>query len=456
MFSRDKLIDIGTRTRLLFGGTRKSRIVSCSALALAVCAFGAAGFAPLAPDAADLPVKTIALELGLPDLQEQLAARADATELYVREERVRSGDTLATLLKRLGVEDQAAADFIKTDRAAYQVLQLRPGRQVQVQTDADGQLQWLRTTLGNGRDGASNLLVQRDGDGFKASQADAALEKRIEMRSGVIRSSLFAATDQALIPDSVAMQMVDMYSTDIDFASDLRRGDRFHVVYETWWQNGEFVRAGRVLASEFVNAGRPYQAIWFEDPASSLGGGYYGFDGKSLKKAFLKSPLEFSRISSGFSMRRHPISGKWKAHKGVDFAAVTGTPIRAAADGVIDFAGVQGGYGNIVVIKHWNNYSTAYAHMSRFASGMRKGAKVSQGDTIGYVGSTGWSTGPHLHYEFRIAGVARDPMKVDMPTAQPLAGAQMQRFRTVAADMLHRIALLDPANPTTRLASAAR
>ncbi len=453
MFSRDKLIDMGTRSRLLFGSTRKSRLASWSALALAVFAFGAAGVAPMAPDASELPVKTIALELALPDLQSQIAAQLDAPEYYQREEKVRAGDSLATLLKRLGVDDAAAAEFIKNDHVAYQVLQLRPGKQVQVQTDPLGQLQWLRTTLSNGRDGSSNLVIQREGEQFKATQTAAALEKRIEMRSGEIRSSLFAATDQALIPDNIAMQIVDMFSTDIDFASDLRRGDRFNVVYETLWQNGEYVHAGRVLAAEFVNAGRPYQAVWFDEPGNRQGGGYYSFDGKSLKKAFLKSPLEFSRISSGFSMRRHPISGKWKAHKGVDFAAVTGTPIRAAADGVIQFVGAQGGYGNVVEIKHWGNYSTAYAHMSRFAKGLRKGAKVSQGELIGYVGSTGWSTGPHLHYEFRVSGVARDPLKVDMPTAQPLAGAQLQRFRGVASDMLHRFALLNPESGNTRLAA---
>jgi murein DD-endopeptidase MepM/ murein hydrolase activator NlpD len=453
MFSRDKLIALGSRAKLLFGATRKSRIVSSSALLLAVFAFGAAGVAPMAPDAADLPVKTIALDLALPDLQNQIAAQVNAPEFYVREEKVRAGDTLATLLKRLGVEDAAAAEFIKNDHAAYQVLQLKPGKQVRVQTGPDGTLQWLSTTLGNGRDGVTNLVIQRDGDHFKSAQSAAALEKRIEMRSGEIRSSLFAATDLAQIPDNVALQIVDMFSTDIDFASDLRRGDRFNVVYETFWQDGEYVRPGRVLAAEFVNAGRPYQAVWFDEPGSRQGGGYYGFDGKSLKKAFLKSPLEFSRISSGFAMRKHPISGKWKAHKGVDFAAVTGTPVRAAGDGVIDFAGVQGGYGNVVVIKHWGNYSTAYAHMSRFGSGIRKGMKVSQGDLIGYVGSTGWSTGPHLHYEFRVNNEARDPLKVDMPTAQPLAGAQLQRFRSVASDMLHRFALLTPQGAGTQLAA---
>jgi murein DD-endopeptidase MepM/ murein hydrolase activator NlpD len=247
--------------------------------------------------------------------------------------------------------------------------------------------------------------------------------------------------------------MVDMFSTDIDFATDLRRGDRFNVVYETFWQNGEYVRAGRVLASEFVNAGKTYQAVWYEDPQSKEGGSYYSFDGKSLKKAFLKSPLEFTRISSGFAMRMHPILGIWKQHKGVDFAAPIGTPIRAAATGVIDFAGTQRGYGNVVVIKHWSNYSTAYAHMSGFASGLRKGMKVNQGDVIGYVGATGWATGPHLHYEFRVNNEPRDPLSVDVPNAQPLAGLELLRFRSVAADMTHRFALLRADDAGIKLAA---
>jgi murein DD-endopeptidase MepM/ murein hydrolase activator NlpD len=204
------------------------------------------------------------------------------------------------------------------------------------------------------------------------------------------------------------------------------------------------VKVGRILAGEFTNRGVTYQSVWFEDPASRSGGGYFSLDGKALKKAFLKSPLEFSRISSGFSMRTHPLSGKWKQHKGIDFAAAMGTPIRAAGDGVIDFAGVQGGYGNFVQIKHWANYSTAYAHMSRFAPGIRRGAKVSQGQVIGYVGSTGWSTGAHLHYEFRVGGEARDPGKVAVVAQAPLSPAELARFRTVSSDMLHRFALLRP------------
>jgi murein DD-endopeptidase MepM/ murein hydrolase activator NlpD len=207
------------------------------------------------------------------------------------------------------------------------------------------------------------------------------------------------------------------------------------------------------LAGEFVNAGKRYQSVWFDEPGSKQGGGYYSFDGKSLKKAFLKSPIEFTRISSGFAMRVHPISGQWKQHQGVDFAAPSGTPIRASGDGTVEFVGTQNGYGNVVMIKHWNNYSTVYAHMSRFAPGMRKGSKVSQGEVIGYVGSTGWATGPHLHYEFRVNNQPRDPMSIQVQNAQALAGADLQRFRSVVSDIKHRFALLSPQDDNIQLAA---
>jgi len=454
MFSIDKIIRISAGSKLQSGSSRKTRIITSTAFFLALCAFGAAGVAPMAPDAANLPVKSITEELSLPALQEQIAALSRNEQQFLSEETIRSGDTLAALLSRLGVHDNDAAAFIKSDRTARSLLQLRPGRLVQARTSADGSLLWLSATASDGRDApVRNLVIERDGAGFKATETAAALERRVEMRTGEIRSSLFAATDAVQLPDQVAMQLVDMFSTDIDFASDLRRGDRFNVVYETLWQRGEYVRTGRILAAEFVNAGKTYQAVWFDDPESKQGGGYYGFDGKSLKKAFLKSPVEFSRISSGFAMRQHPISGQWKQHKGVDYAAPTGTPIRATSDGVVEFAGRQGGYGNLIVIKHAGKFSTAYGHLSRFASGMRRGMKVSQGEVIGYVGSTGWSTGPHLHYEFRVANEPRNPLTIDMPTAQPLAAADLQRFKLVAAEMSHRFALMNPNLSGTKIAA---
>ena len=407
----------------------------------------------MAPDAADLPVRSIVQELALPDLSQQIVFLEGSSQEYIREEQVRPGDTLATLMDRLGIDDSAAVAFMKSDSTARQILQLKAGKIVQAQTSGNGELQWLSTTIADGRENpVKNVLVKRDGHRFKASEASAMPEKRIEMRTGEIKSSLFAATDAARIPDPVAMQVVNMFATDIDFASDLRRGDRFNVVYETFWQGSEYIRAGRVLAAEFHNNGTLYQSVWFSEPGTGQGG-YYGFDGKSLKKAFLKSPLEFSRISSGFSVRRHPISGKWRAHKGVDFAAPTGTPIRASGDGVINFVGVKGGYGKAVEIKHWSDYSTLYAHMNGFAKGMRKGTKVVQGEVIGYVGSTGWSTGPHLHYEFRVNNEPRNPLSIEVPNAQPLVGAALQRFRSVANDMTHRFALLNPPDTPVKLAA---
>lgn len=450
----NKLLKRSLQVRHAFANVRRSRIASSTALCLAVFAFGAAGVAPIAPDAADLPVTSLVEELSLPTLAEQVAALDPSAQNYISEERVRPGDTLAALTGRLGVHDDAALAFIKSDRVASSMLQLKPGRRVQAKITADGELQWLSTTLTEGRDSqVKNLVISRKGDAFSAAETPTDVERRIEMRTGEIRSSLFAATDAANIPDAVAMQLVDMFSTNIDFASDLRRGDRFNVVYETFWQAGDYIRTGRVVAAEFHNAGTLHQSVWFDDPTSKHGGGYYGFDGKSLKKAFLKSPIEFSRVSSGFAMRRHPISGAWKQHKGVDFAAVTGTPIRAAAEGTIQFIGKQGGYGNFIIVKHWDKYTTAYAHMSRFASGLRKGAKVNQGEVIGYVGSTGWSTGPHLHYEFRVNNQSRDPMAIDVPNAHPLAGAELQRFRQVASEMTHRFALLSPPDTNLKLAS---
>ena len=439
----NKLLAVASVAVATHRSSRKTRMISASALSLTLLAFGAAAVAPLAPDAADLPVTMVVEELALPDLATQIESLSPAQQ-FVSEERIRPGDSLASLLDRLGVDDAPAAAFIKSDPAARALLNLRPGRRVQATITPDGKLLSASTLLVDGYDNPKKILISRFGKTFATLQSDVVLERHTEMRSGEIRSSLFAATDAAQIPDAVAMQLVEMFSTDIDFASDLRRGDRFNVVYETIWQGGEYVRSGRVLAAEFRNGGKTWQAVWFNQPGSRDEGSYYDLNGKSLKKAFLKSPLQFSRVTSGFSMRLHPISGMWKQHKGIDFAAPAGTPIRAAGDGVIDFAGTQGGYGNVIVVQHGSVYSTAYAHMSRMAPGMRRGSHVSQGEVIGYVGTSGWSTGPHLHYEFRVNNDARDPNSIVTPQVQALAGPELQRFHAVAGDMSHRFVLLSP------------
>jgi murein DD-endopeptidase MepM/ murein hydrolase activator NlpD len=428
--------------------SRKTRIIAGGAAALALCAFGATAVAPIAPDAADMPVKSIAQDLQLPNLADQIAALQQDQQEFIHEERIRPGDSLGSVFTRLGIDDQQAAAFVRSDKLARSILSLKTGKRIQAETDENGLMLTLRATIAVDKDTFNTVTVSRKGDKFVVSKAPAELERRVEMRSRDISTSLYAATDANVdggqIPDSVVNQIIEMFSTNIDFRGDLKRGDRFNVVYETFWLDGEMVRTGRVLAGEFINRGVAYQSVWYEDPVSHQGG-YYALNGQSLKKAFLKSPVAFSRISSGFSMRVHPVFNVWKAHKGVDMAAPMGTPIRAAGDGTIDFAGVSNGYGNMVVLKHWSNYSTAYGHMSRFATGMRKGQKVHQGDVIGYVGATGWATGPHLHYEFRIGGEATDPMKLKNLQAQPLTSGEMSRFRMAAADMSHRFSLLSPA-----------
>lgn len=429
--------------------SRKTRIVGAGAVALALCAFGAVAVAPVAPDPADMPVTSVAEDLALPNLADQIAALQEDEQQFIHQESVRSGDSIGSTLSRMGVDDADAQKFIRTDKLARRVLSLKNGKRLQAETDENGLLLSLRATIPGKKDSTPTILtIARKGEGFVASEAPAKLERRVEMRSRQINSSsLYSATDANVdggsIPDSVVSEIVQMFSTNIDFRNDIKRGDRFNVVYETFWLDGEMVKTGRILAGEFINRGTSYQAVWFEDPVSKQGG-YYSLDGKSLKKAFLKSPIAFSRVSSGFSNRIHPISGKWKAHKGIDYAAPTGTPIRAAGDGTVDFAGIGNGYGNMVVLKHWNNYSTAYAHMSRIGAGLRKGAKVSQGQVIGYVGSTGWSTGPHLHYEFRVANVARDPSALKGLTQAPLTAAELTRFKMAAAEMNHRFSLLTP------------
>ena len=276
-----------------------------------------------------------------------------------------------------------------------------------------------------------SLVISRGEHGFESHQLHEANQRQIEMRSGEITSSLYGSTDAAGVPDQVASQIAEIFSGEIDFYRDLHRGDRFRVVYETYGHDGMVAHTGRVMAVEFVAGGKVHQAVWYQPHGES--GSYYGFDGRSMRRAFLKAPLQFTRISSVFGGREHPILKIWKWHTGVDYAAPTGTPIRATADGVVKFVGQQTGYGNAIELKHQGVYSTLYGHMSAFAHGIKAGQTVTQGQVIGYVGMTGWATGPHLHYEFRIAGVAHDPLHVAMPDSVPIAHDQLASFHAQIA-----------------------
>jgi murein DD-endopeptidase MepM/ murein hydrolase activator NlpD len=251
----------------------------------------------------------------------------------------------------------------------------------------------------------------------------------LRMTGGTVASSLYDAADEARLPDAVISQLAQIFSNQIDFHRTLRKGARFSVVYEVLEADGEPVRTGRVLTAEFNNGNKTYEAVWHQEPGQK--GNYYSMEGKSLSRAYLASPVAFSRKTSGFSMRLHPIFQTMKAHLGVDYAAPTGTPALTVGDGVVEFSGVQGGFGNVVIVRHGSNHSTVYAHLSRIL--VRKGQSVQKGQTIGAVGSTGWSTGPHLHFEFRVNGVHVDPDKViQQAQSTPLSPTAMVRFKVVA------------------------
>jgi murein DD-endopeptidase MepM/ murein hydrolase activator NlpD len=361
-------------------------------------------------------------------------------EAYTREERVQRGDTIASIAARLRIEDQSALRFLRGSVEARALRGLIPGRIVRARTTEDGRLIDLRyANVGQ------LIIVKADGDTFRVTEQAAPLERRVMMKSGEIRSSLYGATDAARLTDGVADQIADIFSTDIDFHKDLRRGDKFTVVYEMFYDAGEPVKSGKVLAAEFINAGKSYQAVWFQHADGQ--GAYYTPEGKNIKKSFLRSPLEFSRVTSGFTTGRfHPILQRWRAHTGVDYGAATGTGVKATADGVVDFAGVKGGYGNVVILRHQQKYTTLYGHLSRFGHGIRTGSKISQGDVIGYVGSTGLATGPHLHYEFRINDIHMDPLTVAMPDAPPITADRRAAFDAVAKPLAMRLGLLRNTN----------
>jgi len=345
---------------------------------------------------------------------------------YVSQERVLRGDTVAALFDRLGVSDPKAFEFLKTDATGKMIFrQLVPGRILQAETGLDGELLALRYFVSS----ASLLEASRTPTGITTRQRAISEEPRLVYKTATIRSSLFAATDAAGIPDAIAMQLARVFATDIDFHTDLRKNDRFSVVYEMIYEAGELIASGRILAAQFVNDGRVHHAILFRDDEGI--DGYYSLDGSNRAKAFLRSPVEFSRVSSGFGARFHPIFKNWRAHTGVDFAAPKGTRVLATADGHVISAGFRGGYGNAVEIRH-GSVTTLYAHLSGFAAGVRSGARVRQGDPIGYVGSTGYATGPHLHYEFKLAGIHQDPLRVALPKAEPVPSRLSSQFQQVA------------------------
>ncbi|MEP7300583.1 MAG: M23 family metallopeptidase [Caldimonas sp.] len=371
----------------------------------------------MVPDAASLPKRIVTESVATADLRQQIEALAEHEFDLFRSDATRASDTADSLLIRLNVSDPPAAAFLRTDPTARKLLEGRAGKRVQVRVDAAGKLEELVARYaapGNDKlpTQFTRLRVERVAGVLVASVALAPLASQSLLASGTVRSTLFAATDEANIPDPVAIQIAEIFATDIDFRRELKKGATFSIVYEALTADGEPITwgngAGRVLSAEFVNGKQTYSALWFKDGEGK--GAYFGLDGQSKQRSFLASPLEFSRVTSGFAMRMHPILNTWKQHNGVDYGAPSGTPVRTVGEGVVEFSGWQNGYGNVVHIKHGKDLSTVYAHLSRVD--VAKGAKVGQGDTIGTVGQTGWATGPHLHFEVKIDGVQQDPLLV--------------------------------------------
>jgi murein DD-endopeptidase MepM/ murein hydrolase activator NlpD len=352
---------------------------------------------------------------------------AAAATTFWHTERAQSGDTVADLMQRLNINDAAASDFLRNKVEAKSFRKLSSGKEVQAETDVNGALISLRYL---GEQGVQ-MVIKKQGNSFTSKAVSAQLEKRLFVRTGEIKTSLYAATDAAGMPESAANQLTEIFSGDVDFHHDLKRGDKFTAVYEMTYSNGALVKAGQIQAAEFINQGHVYRAVRFQSDATHSD--YYTPEGKSLKKAFLRSPIPFSRVSSGFTTSRfHPVLNTWRAHKGTDFAAPMGTPAHATADGQLSFEGVQNGYGNVVVLNHQGNLSTVYGHLSHFAKGLHKGDRVRQGDIIGYVGMTGLASGPHLHYEFRVNGQQHDPMSVPLPNALPINNGNKVAFKRMA------------------------
>lgn len=391
---------------------------------------GAFAVANLGPDIADQPVVSITTPIELRHLAEQAQTIETMDLNLIRTDLTRSSDTPESLLRRLGVVDAQAATFLRSHPLARQALQ-RSGRTVSAEVNSQQQLRQLSVRwLRNENDTAfQRLVVKRTPEGLQASQEASELNTSVRMTGGTVASSLYAAADEARLPDAIIGQLTDIFSSQIDFHRTLRKGARFSVVYEVLEADGEPIRTGRVLSAEFNNENKLYQAVWFQEPGQK--GSYYAMDGKSLQRAYLASPVAFSRKTSGMGMRLHPIFQTMQAHRGVDYAAPTGTPAMSVGDGVVEFAGVQGGFGNVVIVRHGANHSTVYAHLSRIH--VSKGQTIQKGQTVGAVGSTGWSTGPHLHFEFRINGVHVDPQSViQQAQSNPVSPAAMARFNAAA------------------------
>ena len=381
-------------------------------------------FATATPSATPEPTTPVNTEIP--------TARAPAHRVTVS-----SGDSLYLIFKRLGLPQRDLALMTGSKQLARKLARIAPRQEIEFYIDTQSRL----TRLVHRLDRIRSLHVSRDGDTFTFEEVVEPPEVSVAAATGLIDSSLFEAGQRVGLSDNIIMQMAEIFGWDVDFALDIRAGDRFALVFEEQYKDGEKIGEGPIIAAEFTNRGRRIRTVRYVDPTGHID--YFSADGRSMRKAFLRTPVNFTRISSRFSFsRRHPILHKMRAHRGVDYAAPRGTAVKASGDGTVAFAGRKGGYGRTIILQHGLAYTTLYAHLSRFSKGVRPGKRVDQGQIIGYVGSTGLATGPHLHYEFRVRGAHRDPLKVKLPQAAPLANEYMADFRQKAEPLLADLELL--------------
>lgn len=356
---------------------------------------------------------------------------------------IKSGDNLSSVFSRMGLNDRDIYELFDGSKSAKDLRSISPGQKMEFLVD-NGKLQALKYY----KNTLDSLTFTRTETGFASQQISLKPDVKRSFRQGTINSSLFLAGKQAGLPINLTMELAEIFGFDVDFAQDIQKGDQFKVMFEEQYLNDKKIGTGVILSAEFTNAGKTYRAVRYTSKDGTTR--YYAPDGKGLNKAFLRMPVEFARISSGFSLGRlHPVLNTIRAHKGTDYAASTGTPIRSTGDGKITFAGRQGGFGNCIVIQHGQGYETLYGHMSKFGKGITTGTRVSQGQVIGYVGMTGLASGPHLHYEFHVNGKVRNPVTVDLPKSVGIAANEKDRFNSATQTL---VAQLEDFERNSRLA----
>jgi len=348
-------------------------------------------------------------------------------------ETVKSGDNLSLIFQRAGLSDRKLFAFMASNKATKSLTRIHPGQTLDFQIE-DGALQALRYKENR----LNSQLFERSDDTFSHTDEQRIPEVRVSHKQATINGSLFLAAQKAGLDANLIMEVANIFGWDIDFALDIRKGDSFKVVFEEKYLDGKKFTNGNILSAEFTNQGKKFQALRYTDSKGSTH--YYTPTGETMRKEFLRTPVDIGRISSHFNLKRkHPVLNRIRAHKGTDYAAARGTPIKAAGDGKVVHAGRKGGYGNTVIIQHGQTYKTLYAHMKNFGRGVRSGSRVKQGQIIGYVGTTGLSTGPHLHYEFYVNGAVRNPVTVKLPKARSIATTEKARFLTETRPQLAQL-----------------